>query len=460
MTELSVERCYEMKPSKYNFFVQTNDAVYAVNLLSRAAITLSLEAYQTYTSIIQGTRDLPNGTDFKEFIGMLQHNMFLIDDEFDEIAYIRHRVQQERYDARQLGLVITPTMGCNFGCHYCFENTRDTTLSPTVQKKILKLVASKIVGREHLSVQWFGGEPLQALDVIEDLSRKLMRITDAAGAQYAATVITNGFLLTEEVAQLLQELGVMSVQITLDGDRSLHNRTRYERPGEGSFDVILDNIRRASPYLMVKVRVHVAPFSIQSVENLIDTLGNEGMASHIGELYFAPLFNYRVGMESPAYLPDGRRFMSSQDFANEQVNLHEKAHRWGFKLPDMLDVSFGICTALRDNTLVIDTNGNLMKCYKDVDVPLEAIGTLDAGVRANQNLVKWMDIDIPRDDECRACQFLPVCLGGCTKQWHENASKSVICTPLKFNAEARIQQYFENEEWQKSHQPNQMDCSA
>jgi uncharacterized protein len=87
---------------------------------------------------------------------------------------------------------------------------------------------------------------------------------------------------------------------------------------------------------------------------------------------------------------------------------------------------------------VIDPRGNLLKCYKDVGQDAEAVGTLESGEADGPNLLKWMDIHIPRDDECRGCRFLPVCLGGCTKQWHEGAAKATICTPLKFNAEERV----------------------
>jgi uncharacterized protein len=434
-----------MKASRYNLFVPDGEAVYAVNLLSRTAITLSPQAYEAYQEMACGEAEMPapeEAPELHEFEQMLRTGLFLLDDDFDELAYIRYRVQQERFDTRQLGLVITPTMGCNFSCHYCFENKTDSFLSEEAQNRLIRLVASNLAGREHLSVQWFGGEPLQALPIIENLSRNFMRLAQTAGVAYAATVITNGYLMTEEVSQRLAELGVTTVQISLDGDKHLHDRTRFERPGAGSFEKILEHIRLASPHLSVKLRVHVAPFNVDSVRHLIDTLGQRQIAPHVAELYFAPLFNYRQAMPGQAYQSDGKRFMNSEQFAGTQIELLQRAAAWGFAAPDFLEVSYGICTAVRNNTLVVDADGNLMKCYKDVGVSEEATGSLSTGPQANRNLLKWMDIQIPRDDECRECRFLPICLGGCTKQWHEGASKGVICTPLKYNAEEMIRHYF------------------
>lgn len=427
--------------------------MYAVNFLSRTAIELSPEAYAAYLDLTRNDVVLYDEPELQEFRKVLSDGLFLLEDDFDELEYIRHLSQQERFDHRELGLVITPTMGCNFSCHYCFENKTDTHLSQAAQDRILQLVAANLPGRQNLSVQWFGGEPLNAMHVIERLSTRFMHLAATAGASYAATVITNGYLMNKEVSDLLYRLGVQTAQISLDGDRSLHNRTRFERPGEGSFDVILENIRHASRLLLIKVRVHVAPFNVGSVRQLIDTLGEEGMAEHISELYFAPLFNYRPTMKGQPYQPDKKRFMTSEEFARVQLDLLKRATDWGFAAPDFLDVSYGICTAVRANTLVVDATGNLLKCYKDVGVSKEAIGTLESGPKPEGNLLKWMDIQIPRDDECRDCRFLPICLGGCSKQWQEGASKTVICTPLKFNADERIRLYFESDGTRKSTRP-------
>lgn len=448
-----------MKSSRYNICVKTADAVYAVNLLSRTALELSPEAYSTYVALAQSDSDLPDDPDLPVFEKALKDGMFLVEDDFDELAYIRYRSYQDRFDNRQFGLVITPTMKCNFNCHYCFEKKDDTYLSQKAQDRIVQLVASTIVGRENLSVQWFGGEPLTALQTIESLSRKFMRLAETAKTRYAATVITNGYLMTEEVSRLLSELGVQTVQISLDGDRPLHDRTRYERPGKGSFDVILENIRHASEFFSVNVRVHVAPSNIKSVHDLIDTLGHEGMVDHIAELYFAPLFNYKSAMKGQQYKADGEKFMTAREFAHIQVGLLRQAVKWGFALPDFLDVSYGICTAVRGNTLVVDADGNLMKCYKDVGVTTEAIGTLESRSLPTPTFLKWMDIQIPRDEECQTCRLLPICLGGCSKQWHEKASKAVICTPLKFNADEMIRLYFENGNFRKPTSSEYQICS-
>jgi uncharacterized protein len=355
-----------MKKSRYGIFVETPERVYAVNLLSRTAITLSPMAYQFLEAVcVDGPPSNP-GIEATKLLAELRQSLFLIDDDFDELAYIRYRYQQERFDQTQFGLVIAPTLACNFRCHYCFENKSDCTLSANALKRLLQLVAANLPRHREFHVQWFGGEPLLALDILHSLSKAFLALSQAAQCSYGATLVTNGELLTPSVSRELAELGVQRVQITLDGMRELHDHTRYSKPGVGSFDTILDNLRSASEYFSASLRVHVAPYSLPSTHALLDYLAKIELQPHIAELYFAPLFNYRAGMSGLSFVPDGKRFMTSADFASVQTALLRHAASCGFTTSDFLDASYGLCTAVRAYTLVVNADGHLCKCYLDV----------------------------------------------------------------------------------------------
>lgn len=431
-----------MKPSKYNVFVPDGERVYAVNLLSRAAVDLSRDVYAAILRLCTGNASACEIDVSGELLQFLHRNLFLQNDDFDELQFIRRRTLEERFQSRELGLVIAPTMGCNFSCHYCFEQKNEGVLGAEVEDNLLGFVRSRAGTFDSLAVQWFGGEPLRAMAVIERISRGLLTIALDVGANYAATIITNGYFLTSSVSRALADLGVIAAQITLDGDRPLHDRTRREHGGEGSFDTIINNIRTCSPELAITLRVHLAPFNRKSVIALVQTLADEGIGSKIEGIYFAPLFNYRVGMRDMAYRPDGRRFTTSQQFAEMQAELLEVSCALGLPTKDFLDVSYGICTAVRANTIVVDPKGRITKCYKDVGVEAEAVGALGSDVHEEERLGKWLSIDVPRDEECRKCTVLPLCLGGCSKQWQEGADKSVICSPLRYNLEEAIRCYF------------------
>ena len=73
------------------------------------------------------------------------------------------------------------------------------------------------------------------------------------GVTLALNIITNGLLLTEEVVDRLLPYGLNGVKVTLDGDRDTHNRMRPLRGGQGTFDRIIENVRKVAG----KVRIAI-----------------------------------------------------------------------------------------------------------------------------------------------------------------------------------------------------------
>ena len=67
-------------------------------------------------------------------------------------------------------------------------------------------------------LHWYGGEPLLAISPIERLTKKFKKICKRFNIEYSASIITNGYLLTEDVCNKLLDLDITDAQITLDGD--------------------------------------------------------------------------------------------------------------------------------------------------------------------------------------------------------------------------------------------------
>lgn len=78
-------------------------------------------------------------------------------------------------------------------------------MSEKVQNSVLKYLASKLNDSSTLEINWYGGEPLLALDMIEKLSERIGEITKDKKCDYKQTMITNGYLLNEEYAVRLKK---------------------------------------------------------------------------------------------------------------------------------------------------------------------------------------------------------------------------------------------------------------
>ena len=121
-----------MKPSKYNIIVDSGAEIFAVNLLSRTSMVWDHDTYQEYLRWSNGDISV-NSEEDRALAEALVQNFFLLPDHIDEIDIVRGKSNIARKENRQLGLVISPTMGCNFNCHYCFEAKSDRQLNHAIK---------------------------------------------------------------------------------------------------------------------------------------------------------------------------------------------------------------------------------------------------------------------------------------------------------------------------------------
>ncbi|MBI5251840.1 MAG: radical SAM protein [Desulfomonile tiedjei] len=139
-------------------------------------------------------------------------------------------------DGESLGILgdclsVEVTTRCNSSCSHCFVRARGTLSSSLAPDLVQTLVREGYeAGYRHLHVT--GGEPL--------LWGGLLHIFDYAFALGYRTVFlnTNGTLLTSKVSRKLAAYSGLSISVSLQGPRRLHDVIR----GKGSYDRALKGI--------------------------------------------------------------------------------------------------------------------------------------------------------------------------------------------------------------------------
>ena len=176
----------------------------------------------------------------------------------------------KKFNNRQLNnnftsLTICPTINCNFDCPYCFENHYPGKMSEKTQNDIIELTKKLLLYSKNksLHITWYGGEPLLAIDVIESLSKKFLSLVEENKIKYSASIITNGFLLDQEKADILSNYKVTNYQITLDGLEETHNKTRRLANGGPTFDVIINNLRNNKINGKINIRYNAHKDNVQ-----------------------------------------------------------------------------------------------------------------------------------------------------------------------------------------------------
>jgi uncharacterized protein len=339
----------------------------------------------------------------------------------------------------KVGLTICPTMGCNFDCPYCFENHKPGKMSSAVQDDVTALAERMldVSGAKTLSVTWFGGEPLLVPDVIEALSEQLIALADKKGVEYQAGIITNGYLLDQDTADMLARMKVDSYQITLDGIGAAHDATRHLAGGGPTFERITENLRRVKIRGNISIRHNVHEGNISEIEKL-RALINE-IAEESGN-----------DME---YYPSPVKESSTAEERGKQVNILCSSDNSEIELlkhvGELTPAMGHYCGANSLWYIGIDDQGRLNKCWEDSDKAEHCFGTAAKWNPKNplnsadypDLLTRYLNTSGALDDpECRKCVWLPTCRGGCP---YQRLYQERECIAYKNNPEAYALKIYE-----------------
>lgn len=123
------------------------------------------------------------------------------DDDF--LLELQYETDRRNYSKYTLGLSVVPTLACNFSCHYCFEeHKRKVTMSEETEDVLVSFINTHLETRE-LSLNWYGGEPLLAINTIERLLNKIAANVKLKLGRH--TLITNGYLVNDKVIEVFKK---------------------------------------------------------------------------------------------------------------------------------------------------------------------------------------------------------------------------------------------------------------
>lgn len=273
------------------------------------------------------------------------------------------------FSADRLELFLLPTERCNFRCTYCYEDFALPRMPGRVVRAVKALLDARSDSLSHLRIQWFGGEPLAALDVVRDIgghARSLSR--GPSGPRLAGVMTTNGYGLAPEVLEELTGLGITTFQVSLDGPRELHDRVRVRADGRGTFDRIWRNLKAAREtrldFRMV-LRLHLTPENLPVMEGFLETVREEFLVDPRFVPHFVPI-GYLGG-------PNDHRFavLSTEESAGAAARLSADAGtRSKAEVPN-------VCYASKPNSLIVRANGRIAKCTVALGDPRNDIGRIE-----------------------------------------------------------------------------------
>lgn len=260
-----------MKVSKYNIYVEKEDRKFVYNQLRSSLLEIDEELFRRLS-----VPDSEVDTLDDEILEELHANGVVCDTNLNEENIILANCKIRRFSNDMARVTILPTLDCNFHCWYCYENHHDGFMTSEDVAKVLEFCRKTIIDGKikHFQLDWFGGEPLMYFqEVVYPISKKVQEICANNNVAFRNTITTNGYLVNSSMIEKLKEIQLTSFQITLDGGKRFHNKTRFSKDVHNSYEVITSNIIalcRAIPNIDMTVRINYTPKNMESIDEIVN----------------------------------------------------------------------------------------------------------------------------------------------------------------------------------------------
>ena len=340
---------------------------------------------------------------------------------------------------KSLAFLIKPASSlCNMRCKYCFyedisdhRTQKHTGIMERTTAERLISEAFRVVAPGGVIIFLFqGGEPtLAGLGFFREfmaLERKYAK--PHVDCQHA--IQTNGFCLTGEWAAFFREHHFL-VGLSIDGTQVIHDSFRLDAAGQGTWEKTTSALRLLEQFqvetnLLCVVTAQVAK-KPQQVYRALTQLGGH-------PLQFIPCLDpidALRGQEFYSLKPDAYgKFLCNlfdcwyRDWkAGRYISIRtfDDYLRILLRMPPSACAASGSCGSY----LVVEGDGGLYPCdfYVLDQWYLGNIRECAVEDALHSDRSKQFLLDSQkRPSECRGCRYMPLCRGGCKRDWLENGA--------------------------------------
>ena len=313
---------------------------------------------------------------------------------------------------------------CNLRCKYCFAGTGDMghdrrLMTKEVGKAAVDYIIANSGNRKNCEIDFFGGEPLINMPVVKYVTEYVREKEKETGKKFKLTLTTNGVLLNDENIKWLNDNDI-SLVLSLDGRKEVHDNMRPDVGGKGSYDKVLKNFKK-----MVDSRDGYdyylrGTFTNQNLDfsNDVISMADEG---------------FDILSVEPVVLKDSPYGFTEEDlpkiFAEydklTEIYLKRKAEGRGFFFFHFnVDLEHGPCVAKRlsgcgagHEYFAVAADGNMYPCHQFAGRDKYVLGNVFDGLQNKDLPIEFRNTHVLSKEKCKECWARFFCSGGC----HANA---------------------------------------
>lgn len=407
------------KFSEYNTFVKNGDNYICFNSMSGALFQISEILYLGYLNNQNSVSEFQeNSTDL---FNIMLKTRCIIPEDLNEMDILKFRNHRDVFINNNYTLILNPTMDCNFKCWYCYETKIAGMMSDDVKNRIIKhiknLFEKNIISGLNLS--WFGGEPLMCFDnLVYPVSNTLIEICKEHKLPFHNSITTNGYLIENNMIDKLKQIKLNSYQITLDGTKERHDKSRILKNGDPTYGKIMQNINLLCHEIEdanITLRINYKDETIKDIDRISNDILPENRS--------------KVQINFHRIWQTFKEETSLNDKLQEHLQ-HFKKEGYAVNLGGNISNSGCKCYADRWHEAVINFNGDVYKCTaRDFsDKNKDGVINEDGEIVWNaQKAIKRFSKATFENEKCLSCKFLPICMGPCSQKAIECVDIDEIC---------------------------------
>lgn len=344
---------------------------------------------------------------------------------------------------------------CNLRCKYCFAGEgkykgRTEYMSDEVARAAVDFLIGASGSRRILEMDFFGGEPLMNLSVVKNTVEYAKAEGKKHGKKFLFTLTTNGVLLNDETAKWLND-EMENVVLSLDGRKSVHDGVRQTVNGKGSYEVIIENLRR-----FVRLRGDRHYYIRGTFTNRNLDFGEDVLAladSGFDQISLEPVV---LPADHELYIGEDKLPAIREEYRRlARVYLERKRegkplfHFFHFQI----DLEGGPCLKKRvsacgagNEYFSVTPQGDLYPCHQFADDPQYRMGNVFEKKLNEKIRATFRDANLFTKEKCRDCFAKYHCSGGCAANnirfgGDIDTPYSVTCDMMKARMECALHLY-------------------
>ena len=309
---------------------------------------------------------------------------------------------------------------CNLRCRYCFADegayhSERELMSEQTAKKAVDFLLKNSGNRKVLEVDFFGGEPLMCLQIIKNVVAYAREEGAKLGKKFLFTTTTNALLLDDDAIDFFNR-EMENVVLSLDGRKEVHDAIRKTKNGKGSFDLVIENVKKfvrsrgdKSYYVRGTFTAKNLDFSkdvIFLAENGFDSISMEPVVTDIDDLAIRD-------EHIPAVLDE------YENLCAKYLDKYKNGEGFNF-FHFNVDLEGGVCLQKKvsacgagNEYFSVVPNGDIYPCHQFAGDKDFLMGNVYDGVLDGKIREKFAASCLFTREECGDCFAKFICSGGC-----------------------------------------------